>query len=211
MPLLRVQSGKNESHIRDTSGRIVNPVIHPGRLPKDQFPTVHGLETRLMWTCPLVAFATALMGGPVALLQSAWWPSSLGTRWHRDHNPYQPGQPLLGVWMALEPISRSAGPFVVFDKSHRLRPDSELDRALADSERQYQAHYVKQESVEADAVSRTHRRLTEGLARQGSTPVVFELGIGDVVAWDAATVHGSETPAENGGTRSSLLFHFIRQ
>ncbi|MFT6144836.1 MAG: hypothetical protein ACJAZO_002774 [Myxococcota bacterium] len=209
-PLLRVLSGRHEVHTRDDDGRITNPVIHPGHLPAAQFPATHGLEQRILSTTSLLAYATQFLGAPVALLQSGWWPSSIGTPWHRDIHPVTLGAPILGVWLALEDIQRSAGAFVVYDRSHTPETDPALAHALTDSQALYHRQYIDKQRLSAAQIQGTHAALADGLARQGCTPTLFAVRAGTAVFWNGDTVHGSETPHPRGGTRSSLLFHFVR-
>ncbi len=208
--LMRVLSSRNETHTRDADGRITNPIIHPGHLPVERFPATHGLEQRLLSTTRLVEYATRFLGAPVALLQSGWWPSSVGTLWHRDIHPITAGAPILGVWLALEDIHRSSGAFVVFDQSHATQTDPSLDQALTDSQALYHRQYVDKQGLSAAQIQGTHTALADGLARQGCTPTLFAVRAGTAVFWSGDTVHGSETPQPGGGTRSSLLFHFVR-
>ena len=210
-PLLRVLTSRVEPHVRDRSGRITNPVIHPGRLPTDRFSHTHGVEQRVFALGPVVRWATELLDAPVALLQSGWWPSSVGTPWHRDVNPLNAVAPMLGVWIALEDIVHEAGPFVVFNGSHRVSEGSELEALMTSSDALYTAQYVQQVPHEPGAVTRVHRALTHAMAEHGMAPVIALLSCGDAMAWDSRAVHGSETPGPTGRTRNSLLLHFIRQ
>lgn len=207
-PLLRVLTSRDEPHRRDASGRITNPVIHPGRLDSDLFPACHGVEQRLFDVGPVVAWAAELMGEPVALLQSGWWPSSVGTPWHRDTNPIDASAPMLGMWVALEDIVRDAGPFVVFDGSHRLS-GGEVGPLMTASDALYRRQYVDHEALDAHEVARVHAGLTAALAASGSGPVMALLRCGDAIVWDARAVHGSETPRPGPATRNSLLLHFV--
>ena len=162
-----------------------------------------------MRTAPLIRAAEGLLGGRVAMLQSAYWMSSEGISVHLDVHPVHPEAPMLGAWVALEDIAEEAGRFFIVEGSHAL-PDTDADVAalrLA-AHQDWRARYVQEGDEAAASVAGLVGRLSD---RYGLHQVVPEVERGEVLLWDARVAHGSEAPVPGSQTRHSVLMHFVRQ
>lgn len=202
-PLARQHNARTERHHRSADGFIVNPVHNPHLL--EPFPRLRAALATITALPELRAHAERLLGGPAALLQTAVYESAEGSAAHRDDHPFRPDAPMVGAWIALEPIVDEAGPFLVFPGSHRI-DDAELDRL---GRAAWQARHVERRD-DPQVQSAYAERLAGHLATAG--PVLATLSIGDAVWWDRRTVHGARAPTLGARrTRRSLNLHFIRQ
>jgi phytanoyl-CoA hydroxylase len=113
---------------------------------------------------------------------------------HIDHVYMTPTPPrrLIASWVALEDISASAGPLVLWPGSHRLPPFDFGEGAY---------HY----SPERDA---DHTRYVAE-QKERFTPREFLARKGDVLLWHSFFVHGGAPIADLGATRRSLAFHYF--
>lgn len=204
-PLRRQLTSREEPHRLSADGLVTNPIVNPRLL--SGFPELALSEERVMRAGPLVAWASALLGADPCLLQSAYYDSSAGTLPHVDTNPVDRDRPMLGAWIALEDIGPDAGRFFLWPGSHRLPDEPRVRRYRELAWASYRSAFVEllPSAVEAEAqellveIARAH-----GLER--TTP---PLRAGDAVFWTHAVVHGSEVPRPGGGSRSSLVLHFV--
>lgn len=206
-PLLRQLNSQSEPHRLSDDGWMTNPIVHPHLLPV--FPGFSTIERDVMRAAPLVEAVEGLMGAPVAMLQSAYYESSLGTKTHLDFNPLERTRPMVGVWIALEDIGPDAGRFFLYPNSHLL-PDSDEHARFAElAWASYRQAFVDLERATAEAEAQALLGpLLEGSGLEQRTPA---LGAGDVLFWTNRVLHGSHAPKPGGGTRHSLLLHFVER
>lgn len=203
--LRRQLTSVDEVHQLSVDGHVTNPVVNPHLCTG--FPTFSTLERTVMAACPLVEVVQQLLGAPPAMLQSAYYESSRGTQTHLDFNPLDRERPMVGVWIALEDIAPGAGRFYVLPGSQHLPNDARMQRFAELAWASYRQAFVELEpavaEVEAQAllaeIARDHQ-----LERE-----VPALRRGDALFWTNRLLHGSEVPQPGGGTRHSLLLHFI--
>lgn len=203
--MMRQLTSVDEPHQLSADGLVTNPIVNPRTRP--DFPRFSTIEVVAMSNAPIVASATALLGGPPVLLQSAYYESSRGTHTHLDFNPVDRERPMLGVWIALEDIAESAGRFFLYPRSHRLPHDARMLRFAELAWANYRQAFVDLDldTAEAEAQALLGEILGEaGLVRE--TPALRK---GDAVLWTNKVLHGSDVPAPGGGSRHSLLFHFV--
>jgi phytanoyl-CoA hydroxylase len=204
-PLLRQLTSVPEVHALSADGLVTNPVCFPARLTA--FADFSRAELTVMRGSELVPTVTAALGGPPALLQSAYYESSTGTLPHVDCNPLDADGQLLGAWVALCDIGPGAGRFFVVPGSHRVPRDARFEEFAELAWAGYRAAFVERRgpwTETASAALWAEIEAENGLARHAPA-----LRAGDVVLWDRRTVHGSLCPAPGGGPRHSLLMHFV--
>ena len=119
--------------------------------------------------------------------QSMFFDKSTGTKLHQDtwYLDTVPNGKLVGVWIALEDIEYSAGPFCLFTNSDtkKLKPeDFDFDNIEDDID-------FKQQYPEAKRFDFTARK-------------------GDILVWDSFTIHGALLPKDESMTRKSITAHF---
>lgn len=206
-PLKRQLNSSIEPHRLSEDGWMTNPIVHPHLLKL--FPSFCTLEETVMRACPLVEVVQGLLGAPVAMLQSAYYESSLGTKTHLDFNPLDRERPMIGVWIALEDIGAGAGRFFLYPRSHRL-PDTPEHRrfselAWADYRQAFMDLDLDTAGSEAQALLGP---MLEEHALERETPA---LKAGEILFWTNRILHGSHPPEPGGGTRHSLLLHFVER
>jgi len=207
-PLLRQLTRVVEPHRRSPDGWVTNPVVNPHRLP--QFPAFNAIEVAVMRSCPLVARVGALLGGPPALLQSAYYESSGGTLTHLDFNPLDRARPMVGVWIALEPIGQDAGRFFLYPGSHRIPDDARTTRFAELAWQSYRHAFVERFGGELPlAELEAQALLAEIVGAHRLERVTPALHTGDALFWTNRVLHGSDPPRAGGGSRQSLLLHFV--
>ena len=204
-PLLRQLTSVPEVHRFSIDGHVVNPVVNPHRL--DVFPRFAQLERTVMGAVPLLELVEAFLGGPAAMLQSAYYESSQGTLTHLDFNPIDRDAPMLGVWIALEDIGPEAGRFHLYPGSQRLPEDARLERFAELAWASYRQAFVDLDPAESEAEAQ--ELLTGILADHALERVAPDLRAGEAVFWTNRILHGSAVPRPGGGTRHSLLLHFV--
>ena len=207
-PLLRQLTSRREPHAWDGYGRVLNPiVVHHGAAS-----TVPGVARTLREVLAHRALLEAVGAwlGPPALTQATWVHSTRGTALHCDPHPMEPGAPILGAWVALEDIQASAGPFVVVPGSLELEGgDVRAWRTAA--ERASAAQFRAKTDPSGRAGVEAARRLEQVLAARRLEARPITLSAGDVLLWRGDLVHGSQRPRPAGGTRQSLLLHFVER
>lgn len=204
-PLPRQLDDRSAPHALSDDGYVTNPVVHPNRL--QAFETFRGIEVKVMRASLLVPTVAALLGQPPALLQSAYYESGTGTIGHLDIHPFVSSHPMIGAWIALEDIGEGAGRFFVYPGSHRLPRDERWEQFRQIAWAVYRAD-VDAEGVE-DATAAAIQLLDAMTEEHGLTRHVPALQRGDAVLWSNDVVHGSLRPDPGGGSRHSLLMHFM--
>lgn len=205
-PLLRQLTSRWELHDLSDEGWMRNPLQNPHQTAFERF---RRSEQTVMGHSALVLVASELMGTPVAMLQSAYYESSRGTKTHVDFNPIAAERPMVGAWVALEPIDASAGRFFVYPGSHRLERVGALQTYLDLAADNYRSNFV---DFDGQADETTARAVLEEVIDAAALErVVPALATGDVLFWRNSLLHGSQVPTPGGDTRHSLLFHFIER
>ncbi|MEZ4320965.1 MAG: phytanoyl-CoA dioxygenase family protein [Myxococcota bacterium] len=204
-PLLRQLTSVDEPHQLSEDGWMVNPVVNPYQRP--QFERFSTIEWVAMSNAPVVDHVTRLLGGAPAMLQSAYYESSRGTHTHLDFNPVDRARPMIGLWIALEDIGPGAGRFHVVPRSHRLPMDARMARFAELAWANYRQAFIELDPKTAEAEAQA--LLAEILDEHGLVREAPALRKGDAILWTNLLLHGSDVPVRGGGTRHSLLFHFV--
>lgn len=119
--------------------------------------------------------------------QSMFFDKSTGTALHQDtwYLDTMPAGKLFGIWIALEDIEDSCGPFYLYSKgpSCRLAP-TDYDFAAIDSDEKFAQDYPD------------------------ASMFKFYPKKGDVLIWDSFNLHGAIPPIDDTKTRKSITAHF---
>jgi phytanoyl-CoA hydroxylase len=135
---------------------------------------------------------TEITGDPAhKLIQSMFFDKNMATEPHQDNyylDSFPPGR-LLGCWFALEDIHVDAGRFFVIPGSHRHRFELTRDEVRVNE------LYLR----------KVARYVRENRSR------IFAPGLrkGDVLFWNAMTIHGSLKTADRRFSRRSLTAHYM--
>ncbi len=204
-PLMRQLTSLHEPHERSADGYMTNPVANPHRCP--QFPRFCTLEQQVMRATPLVQVVEALLGAPPVMLQSAYYESSKGTHTHLDFDPLDRSRPMVGVWIALEAIRETAGRFYPYPHSHTLPDDARMATFSELAWSNYRSAFVELDPRTAeDEAQRLLASILDDHDLHRETPA---LEVGDTLFWSNRILHGSHVPKPGGGSRHSLLLHFV--
>lgn len=119
--------------------------------------------------------------------QSMFFDKSTGTKLHQDtwYLDTIPNGKLVGVWIALENIEYSAGPFCLYTNTDakKVTPDDfDFDNIEEDAA-------FKDQYPQAKRYDFTARK-------------------GDILIWDSLTIHGALLPKDDSMTRKSITAHF---
>ena len=119
--------------------------------------------------------------------QSMLFDKSTGTKLHQDswYLDTIPNGKLVGVWIALEDIEYSAGPFCLYTNSDTKK--------------------VTPEDYDFDNIE-------DDIAFKNEYPTSkrfdFTARKGDILIWDSLTIHGALLPKDDSMTRKSITAHF---
>lgn len=119
--------------------------------------------------------------------QSMFFDKSTGTKLHQDswYLDTIPNGKLVGVWIALEDIEYTAGPFCIYTNTDtkRIEPgDFDFDNIEDDAD--FKAQYPNSKRVD------------------------FTARKGDILIWDSLSIHGALRPIDDSMTRKSITAHF---
>ena len=106
---------------------------------------------------------------------------------------------MCGVWLALEDVTRAAGPLIYYPGSHKwpvILPETiNMPRASADNP--YEHYHLLEKAWEAEIEAR------------GATPVAFLAKKGQALIWDANLWHGGAPQTDRSLTRHSQVTHYF--
>lgn len=119
--------------------------------------------------------------------QSMFFDKSTGTKLHQDtwYLDSIPNGKLIGVWIALEDIEYSAGPFCIYTNSDtiKIKPD-DFDFDNIEDDLDFNNLYPNAKRFD------------------------FTARKGDILIWDSFTIHGALLPKDHSMTRKSITAHF---
>ena len=119
--------------------------------------------------------------------QSMFFDKSTGTKLHQDtwYLDTNPNGKLVGVWIALEDIEETAGPFCIYSNSDTSKLDPlDFDFENLDSDFNFKSAFP--DAVRYDFTARA----------------------GDILIWDSLSIHGALLPDNEAKTRKSITAHF---
>ena len=119
--------------------------------------------------------------------QSMFFDKSTGTKLHQDtwYLDTNPNGKLVGVWIALEDIEETAGPFCIYSNSDTSKLDPlDFDFENLDSDFNFKSAFP--DAVRYDFTARA----------------------GDILIWDSLSIHGAFLPDNEAKTRKSITAHF---
>jgi phytanoyl-CoA hydroxylase len=198
--LLLRHNGKKEASVYNSSGFMMNPLMNIHQHPNKVIQKYTDRLLSLLTHEGLAGFAARLLGGAgVGLLTWNQFEGNPETEPH--HDCYFWGSDLdigkvVGAWIALEDIRPGAGRLYVYPGSHKLNlqdfaNSSEYgDHPLHPGEAPYQELIVK------------------FLKDSGMACYAPLLRPGDVLFWDARTIHGSLATITPEYSRASLTAHY---
>jgi len=191
----QASSGKAETHVKNSAGWIMNPILNLQSVDPDRFPGFRDFSTRgVLAHKRLNRALTAILDESPQIVQSMYFEGNSATWEHQD--TYYLDSEVIGemcaAWIALEDIAPSAGRFFICPGSHKIRLD---DHSL------YNNIALNHETYIRSVVEQIRARNLEIRA-----PVLYK---GDVLLWNAQTIHGSLDSQDPVRSRSSITCHAI--
>ncbi len=193
--IYRQATAKAEKHVFNENGWIMNPILNLQSLDPRRFPEFRRHATEQILTAPALrdVFKILLAQTP-KVVQSMYFEGNSATWEHQDSyylDSEKVGE-MAAAWIAMEPIAARAGRFFICPGSHKIRLD---DHSLENNVAEHHEVYI-QSVVEKVKQLRLEIR----------APVLDK---GDVLFWNALTIHGSLDSRDPECSRSSITCHAI--
>jgi phytanoyl-CoA hydroxylase len=192
--LYRQTTARAERNRLNEHGHVMNPLLNLQDLEAHRFERLRG-RTLDAFTAPaMTAALRAVFGEDPKLVQSMYFEGNSATWAHQDtyYLDSERVGTMVAAWIALEDIHAGAGRFYVYARSHRI----DLAKNGGDFDVAFHHDRYKQLIVN---VIREHRLELRAPA----------LAAGDVLFWNAKTIHGSLPTRATTHTRQSLTAHYI--
>jgi phytanoyl-CoA hydroxylase len=192
--IYRQTTANPERHVFTSHGFVLNPILNVQSLDRRHFPRFRETGLAVLTHPNAQAVVSTILGEPGKLVQSMYFEGNPHTWAHQD-TYYQDADQVgraTAAWFAVEDIAPGAGRFYVYPKSHRVdlaRNGGNFDIAF------HHDHYKKL------VIGQIHRHELECR--------VPALRQGDVLFWNAKTVHGSLETTRPRHSRSSFTAHYI--
>lgn len=193
--MYRQATAKAERHVTNDNGWIMNPILNLQSVNPSRFPKFREYATtRILSSEGLRSMFSSILGDAPKVVQSMYFEGNSATWEHQDS--YYLDSETIGEmcagWIALEDISARAGRFFICPQSHKIKlNDHSLYNSIATNHEAYIASVVQ---IVRD------RNLTIRAPR---------LEAGDVLFWNAWTIHGSLDSQDARSSRSSITCHAI--
>jgi phytanoyl-CoA hydroxylase len=192
--LYRQTGGNPEYHKVNDRGYIVNPILNVQDVPLDKLAKFRESGLDILTHENVQSFLNTLYGEQGKVIQSMYFEGNTETWAHQDTyylDSEQFGSMIAG-WYALEDIQPGAGRFFVYPKSHLIDiVDNGGDFDVAFNHSKYKSLVIE---------------IIEKFNLECRAPALQK---GDVLFWNAKTIHGSLTTKQPQYSRSSLTAHYI--
>jgi phytanoyl-CoA hydroxylase len=193
--MYRQATAKAERHVTNADGWIMNPILNLQSVDPVRFPNFRKAATEQILSSPELGRVFAgVLGDRPKVVQSMYFEGNSATWEHQDSyylDSESVGEMTAG-WLALEDIAARAGRFFICPRSHRIKLD---DHSLYNNIAENHEGYI------ASVVQKVRDEKLEIRA-----PV---LNKGDVLLWNAWTIHGSLDSQDAERSRSSITCHVI--
>ena len=197
--LLRI-NGKLETNTLDSKGYITNPLMSIQLYPNKKVQEYIEKTLHLLTDQKIIRFAEQILeGSGLGLL--TWNQFEANPKTIPHHDCYFWGKDLgfrevVGAWIALEDIKPGAGRLYVYPGSHKFDFKS----------------YAESLNLHHDLLQPTGEQyqelMREFLSAKDSVCVAPYLRPGDVLFWDARTIHGSLNTDTPEFSRASFTSHY---
>jgi phytanoyl-CoA hydroxylase len=193
--IYRQATAKAEKHVFNANGWVMNPILNLQSVDPKSFRRFRAHATERVLTAPSLRdlFKILLRETP-KIVQSMYFEGNSATWEHQDSyylDSEKVGE-MTAAWIAVESIAPRAGRFFICPKSHKIRLD---DHSLANNIVEHHDLYI------ASVVEKIKQLNLEIRA-----PALEK---GDVLFWNALTIHGSLDSQDASQSRSSITCHAI--
>jgi phytanoyl-CoA hydroxylase len=193
--IYRQATGKVEKHILNENGWVMNPILNLQSVDPRRFGKFRAFATNSLLAAPqLRDLFTALLDDSPKIVQSMYFEGNSATWEHQDSyylDSEKVGE-MAAAWIAMETIAPRSGRFFICPGSHKVRLD---EHGVANNIAEHHDVYI------ASVVNKI-----KDLELQIRAPVLEK---GDVLFWNALTIHGSLDSQDPIRSRSSVTCHAI--
>lgn len=195
--IYRQATAKAERHVVNANGWVMNPILNLQSVDPKAYPNFRSFAERRILTNPgLVGTFSALLAARPKIVQSMYYEGNSAT-WEHQDSYYLDSEhvgSMSAAWLALEDIGARAGRFFICPRSHTidLGPQS------------YQNNIADHHEVYIQSV-------VEKIKEMGLEIRAPMLEKGDVLFWNAWTIHGSLDSQDHERSRSSITCHAIAE
>jgi phytanoyl-CoA hydroxylase len=195
--IYRQATAKAERHKFNAQGWVMNPILNLQSVDPRRYPQFRSFATDRILTAPgLVRAFHTLLGEQPKIVQSMYFEGNSAT-WEHQDSYYLDSErvgSMAAAWIAVQDIAASAGRFFVCPKSHLIDLGRQTFRNnIADHHEDY-IQSVVQKVRELDLPIRA--------------PCLSQ---GDVLFWNAWTIHGSLDSQNAEHARASVTCHAIAE
>lgn len=193
--MYRQTTARAERHVKNDKGWIMNPILNLQSVDPRNFPQFRGYATEhILSSESLSGILTLLLNDSPKIVQSMYFEGNSATWEHQDS--YYLDSETIGemtaAWIALEDIAASAGRFFICPNSHTLKlDDHNLYNNIAENHEKYIQSVVRR--IRDDKLEIRAPMMNQG----------------DVLFWNAWTIHGSLDSQDSHRSRSSITCHAI--
>jgi phytanoyl-CoA hydroxylase len=193
--IYRQATAKAERHVFNEKGWVMNPILNLQSVNPKTFGRFRRFAIDKILTNPTMAqvLASVLKDTP-KIVQSMYFEGNSATWEHQDTYYLDSEQigSMAAAWLALEDIGARAGRFFVCSGSHKI-----------DMGRQTYANNI------ADHHEDYIQSIVDVIREQRLEIRAPKLDKGDVLIWNARTIHGSLDSQDVERTRASITLHAI--
>lgn len=193
--MYRQATARVERHVKNNQGWVMNPILNLQSIDPKKYPRFRSfaVEEILANSSMAVAFR-ALLGDTPKIVQSMYFEGNSAT-WEHQDSYYLDSEhvgTMAAAWIALEDINADAGRFFVCPGSHKIEMGVQTaTNNIADHHEDYIQEVVKE--IQRRNLEIRSPRLCKG----------------DVLFWNARTIHGSLDSRSEHHSRSSITCHAI--
>ena len=195
--IYRQATAKAERHRFNDKGWVMNPILNLQSIDPVLYPNFRRFSVEHILTGPrLAAGFSILLGEKPKIVQSMYFEGNSAT-WEHQDSYYLDSETvgaMAAAWIALEDIDAEAGRFFICPKSN-----------LLDMGRQNSANNI------ADRHEEYIQTVVSKIRELGLEIRAPRLSRGDVLFWNAWTIHGSLDSQSSVHSRSSITCHAIPQ
>ncbi len=192
--LYRQTTARAERNRVNQDGHVMNPLLNLQDLDPQRFGALRQVALDAFTAPSMVGALRAVFGEDPKLVQSMYFEGNSATWAHQDtyYLDSEHAGSMLAAWIALEDIHPGAGRFYVYARSHRVdlvKNGGDFDIAF---------HHDRYKNLIVKVIGEQRLELR--------APA---LAAGDVLFWNAKTIHGSLPTRATHNSRQSLTAHYI--
>jgi phytanoyl-CoA hydroxylase len=193
--IYRQATARAEKHVFNENGWVMNPILNLQSLNPRYFSRFRDHATEFVLAAPALRDVfRALLNDAPKIVQSMYFEGNSAT-WEHQDSYYLDSEnigEMAAAWIAVEPIAARAGRFFVCPQSHKIRLKAHgIDNNVAEHHESYISSVVEE-------IKNTKLEIR--------APVLDK---GDVLFWNALTIHGSLDSQDAQHSRSSITCHAI--